>query len=72
MLKLAVLVLLEVMLAITVAGVVLAILVPVLIRYELIAIGDFTGSIVIAGTILVTIGAMLFRPGSAVNRYGKH
>lgn len=72
MLKLAVLVLVEVMLAITVAGVVLAILVPLMIRYELIAVGDLAGSIVIAGIILAAIGAMVFRPGSALNRHGKN
>lgn len=71
MLKLAVRVLLELILAITIAGVVLAILVPLMIRYELIAAGDLAGSIVIAGVILTAIGAMLFRPGSALNRYDK-
>lgn len=71
MLKVAMLVLVEAVIGLAVAAVVLAIAVPVMVHHDLIAPGDLAGSVVIAGVLVCAIGGMLFRPGSAINRYGR-
>ena len=71
MLKLAFVVLVEVVVGLAVAAIVLAVGIPVMMRRELIAPGDLTGSFLIAGVLLAAVGGMLLRPGSAINRYGK-
>jgi hypothetical protein len=71
MLKLIMSVLVEAVIGLAVAAVVLAIAVPVMVRRDLIVPGDLAGSVVIAGVLVCAIGGMLFRPGSAINRYGK-
>ena len=71
MLKLMLRVLVEILIGVSLAGVVLAASVPVLIRYELVTPGDLAGTFVIAGALVIAVGGMLFRRGSALNRYRK-
>ena len=58
----------EIILGFCVAGVLLAIIVPLLTWAGWIRTGDATGALVIGGTIVATIAMMVFRPGSALNR----
>jgi hypothetical protein len=71
MLKLTMRVLVEVAIGLAAAALLLAVLVPVLVRHHLIAPGDLMGSVVIAGVLILAIGGMLFRPRSALNRHSK-
>ncbi len=68
MLKLTVLVLVEVIIGLAVAGVVLAVTVPVLIGRQLLAPGDLTSSLVIGAVLILAVTGMLLRPGSALRR----
>jgi hypothetical protein len=71
MLKLTAMVLFEAVIGLAVAGAVLAVGIPPMVGHELISPGDLAGSIIIAAVLVCSIGGMLFRPGSAINRYGK-
>jgi hypothetical protein len=68
MLKQLVLVMIEVAVALAVAGALLAVIVPVLVARHTINPGDLAGSVVIVTVLLLAVGAMLFRPGSALRR----
>ena len=68
MVKLIMLVIVETVLGVAAAAVILVVLIPVLIGHRFITPGDLTGSIVIGAVLLVAVGAMLFRPGSALHR----
>ena len=71
MLKLILRMLGEILIGVSLAGIVLAISVPMMMRSGMIASGDLTGSVIIAGALVLAAVGMLFRPGSALNRYGK-
>jgi hypothetical protein len=58
----------EVLVGIFVAGIVLGIGIPILIRTGAIAEGGFAGLLVIAGTLVLAICGMVLRPGSALKR----
>jgi hypothetical protein len=68
MMKLLFLVLLEVVVAIAIAGGILAAVVPVLVEHHTMNPGDLRGSVLIVGVMVMAVGAMLFRPGSALRR----
>ena len=68
MLKLTMLVILEVVIGVTVAAVLLAMAVPLLVRYDVIALGDLAGSVLIGAVLLVSVSGLVFRPGSALRR----
>jgi hypothetical protein len=53
------------------AGIVLAISVPMLLRSGLIVPGDVASVCIIAGTLALGIGAMVFRPGGALRHGGR-
>jgi hypothetical protein len=69
--KLTAMVLFEAAIGLAVAGVVLAVGIPLMVGHKLIGPGDLTGSVIIVAVLVCSIGGMLFRPGSAINRYGK-
>jgi hypothetical protein len=62
-------VLVEMLVGFTVAGVALAVGIPLLIRTGLISHNGVSGPLVIVGTVGLAIGVMLTRPGSALRRY---
>jgi len=71
MLKLAFVVVVEIVVALAVAGLVLAIAVPMMVQRNLMAPGDLAGLLMVVVVFVAAIGGMLFRPGSAINRYTK-
>ena len=69
MAKLLFSVLIEAIVGISLAGLLLAIVVPVMSRYRPTAVEDSTTAIV-AGTVIAGVTAVvLFRPSSAINRW---
>jgi hypothetical protein len=58
----------EAIVGISVAGALLAIVVPLLIEHSVIAPGDGAGVVLITSVLLLAIGVALFRPGSALRR----
>ena len=70
MLKLALIVIVEAFIGVAAAGVLLAVVVPLLIRYGVIVPGALAGSVVIAAVLMFAIGAALLRPGSALRHRG--
>jgi hypothetical protein len=58
----------EILIGFFLAGIVLAISVPMLMRSGVIAAGDVASVCIISGTLALAVGAMLFRPGSAIHR----
>ena len=68
MLRLMVVLVVEAIVGISVAGALLAIVVPLLIEHSVIAPGDGAGVVLIASVLLLAIGVALFRPGSALRR----
>ena len=58
----------EALIGLMLAGLVLGAGLPLLMRYNMIQPGDRAGSLVIAGALVVAIGGMLCRRGSALNR----
>ena len=71
MLRLALVVAVEIVVGLALAGIALAVAVPVMVRRNLMAPGDLTGMLVVAVVFLAASGAMLFRPGGAINRYSR-
>ncbi len=71
MLKLTMLVILDAVIGIAAAAVLLAVTVPLLIGHHVIMPGDLAGSVMIGVVLILFIGAMLFRPGSALRRFDK-
>ena len=69
MLRLLVTILAEAIVGIVISGVLLAMAVPVLYHYGLIASNDLAGAAVITLVLVGTVGAMILRPSSAMNRY---
>ena len=71
MAKLVLLGLLDTLVGVAVAGGLIAILIPVLVRRGILTPGDLRGVIVMALILVVCVGVSLFRPGSAFNRWEK-
>jgi hypothetical protein len=61
----------EILIGIFVAGIVLGVGIPILMRTGVIAEGGIAALLVIAGTLVLAICGMLLRPGSALKRYAK-
>jgi hypothetical protein len=61
----------EILIGFFLAGIILAIGVPMLVRSGMIVPGDVVSVCLIAGTLALAVGAMLFRPGSALHRRGQ-
>jgi hypothetical protein len=62
----------EALVGIFVAGIVLGVGIPILMRTGIIAEGGIAGVLVIAGTLVLAICGMLLRPGSARKRSRRH
>jgi hypothetical protein len=69
MLRVLVIVLVEAIVGVMIGGVVLAMAIPALYHYGLLAAGDLAGAVLITLVLVCTVGAMIWRPGSAMNRY---
>ena len=61
----------EILIGFFLAGIILAISVPLLMRSGMIVPGDVVSVCLIAGTLALAVGAMVFRPGSALHRRGQ-
>jgi hypothetical protein len=61
----------EMLVGFAVAGIMLGISVPILIKMGMITQGDLAGSFIIAVTLVVALGWMMLRPNSALSRRGK-
>jgi uncharacterized membrane-anchored protein YitT (DUF2179 family) len=68
MARLLVRVLIEVVAAVSLAGLLLAVIVPLLNRYQVAEGGDTVTALVIAGVIVAVTLAVIFRPGGAFSR----
>jgi hypothetical protein len=69
MLKLVLGVVVETIVGVSLAGLSLAIVVPVLNHYRSVRAGDVMSMGVIAGVIVCVTALVLVRPGSAINRW---
>jgi hypothetical protein len=69
--KLLLHVILEALVGVMVGGVILALVIPQLLRRHWMEQGDVLGAAVVALVLLITIGAMVLRPGSALHRIGR-
>jgi hypothetical protein len=71
MVKLLFSVILEAIVGISLSGLILAVVVPLVHRYRPLqaADGDIVPTAVIVAVILCVTAAVLFRPGSAINRW---
>ena len=58
----------EILVGIFVAGIVLGVGIPILIRTGVIAEGGIAALLVVAGTLVLAICGVLLRPGSALKR----
>ena len=58
----------EAVVGISLAGLVLAVVIPMLNRYRPDA-GESAAAVVIVGVVVVIVGAVLLRPNSAINRW---
>ncbi len=61
----------EILIGFFLGGIILAICVPMLMRSGMIVPGDMVSICLIPGTLVLAVGAMLFRPGSAIHRRGR-
>ena len=66
--KLLLNVIIEVIIGVSLAGVVLAVAVPMLHSADLLGANDLTPTIVIVGVLVGAVAIALFRPGSAIHR----
>jgi len=69
MFRLLMLVAFETAIGIAAAGVLLAVAIPMMVRRHLIMPGGVAGSVLISVVLIGAIALMLFRPGSAINRF---
>ena len=69
MVKLVLTLAFEVLIGVALGGTVLAVLVPVLSHFGLVSSDDMTGAFVISSVLVISVGLMIFRPGSALNRH---
>jgi hypothetical protein len=71
MLKLLLGVLVELFIAVSLAGAVLALLIPALSLSQAVGKGDVRVMVAVVGVLLAAVTIALFRPGSAIHRYIK-
>lgn len=71
MLKLLLGVLVEVFIAVSLAGAILALLIPALSLSQAAGKGDLLVIVAVVGVLLASVAVALFRPGSAIHRYIK-
>ena len=71
MLKLAVGMVIEVFVGVTLAGLILALAIPLLSRNDLLDADNITSRTIIIGVLVSAVAVALFRPGSAIRRYTK-
>jgi hypothetical protein len=71
MLKLLLGVVIEVLVGVLVAGLILALAIPLLNRNDLVGANDIAARIIIVGVLVGAVALALFRPGSAIHRYIK-
>lgn len=71
MLKLLLGVVIEVLVAVALAGLILALAIPLLNRNDVVEVKDLASRVVITGVLATAIAVALFRPGSAIHRYIK-
>ena len=71
MLKLLLGIAIELFVAVALAGLILALTVPLLNRNNLAGVDDAASRVVIIGVLAGAIAVALFRPGSAIHRYVK-
>jgi hypothetical protein len=69
MIGLALLVLLEAVIGVALAGIALAIVIPLLLRFGWIAAGGATGAVVVVAVLVMTVAIVILRPGSAISRH---
>ena len=66
--RLSIAVLIEIAIGFTLAAIVLAVAIPLIVRFDLMQPGDTAGMVVVIGTIGAAIAIIVFRRGSALNR----
>ena len=71
MLKLLLGVLVEVFIAVSLAGAILALLIPALPLTQAVGKVDLAVIVAVVGVLLASVAVALFRPGSAIHRYFK-
>ena len=71
MLKLLLGVLIEVFVAVSLAGLILALTIPLLHQDGLTGVGGITAGTLVLGVLAATVAIAIFRPGSAIRRYVK-
>jgi hypothetical protein len=71
MLKLLLGVLVELFIAVSLAGAMLALLIPALSLSQAVGKGDVRVIVGVLGVLLASVAVALFRPGSAIHRYIK-
>ena len=69
MVRLVLAVVVEILVGTAIGGAVLAVLIPVLGHFGLVEPGDLTGAVIIIGALVCSVGLMILRPGSALNRH---
>jgi len=69
MIGLALLVLLETVIGVALAGIALAIVVPLLLRFGWIAAGGAAGTFVVVAVLVMAVAVVVLRPGSAMSRH---
>jgi hypothetical protein len=69
MLKLLLGVVIEVLVAVALAGLILALAIPLMNRNDLVNGNDLASRVVIIGVLVGALAVALFRPGSAIHRY---
>ena len=71
MLKLLLGIVIEVLVAVALAGLILALAIPLMNRNDLINGNDLASRVVITSVLAGAVAIALFRPGSAIHRYIK-
>ena len=69
MMKLVLALVVEVLVGTMIAGLILALAIPLLNRSNLAVAHDATSQVVIISVLIGAVGIALFRPGSAIHRY---
>lgn len=69
MVKLLLGVVVEVLVAVALAGLILALAIPLMNRNNLVEANDLASRVVITSVLAVAVAVALFRPGSAIHRY---
>ena len=71
MLKLLLSIIIEAFVGVSLAGIILALLIPALGLSDSVGRRDLTVISIIVGVLVATVAVALFRPGSALHRYVK-